>query len=226
MLFQKSKIQNLKAIHNLLAHLWAVYVVVSEVKDTKLESNSQLCWTTPAALECCFRSQRYKTWKQFTTYCLVSKYRLQLFQKSKIQNLKAIHNKASVYLPTWFVVSEVKDTKLESNSQQLWKFDNVEMRCFRSQRYKTWKQFTTVFVFLYFIHSCFRSQRYKTWKQFTTNGCHNLTRNSCFRSQRYKTWKQFTTTFTEAYNKIPLFQKSKIQNLKAIHNTATTLSTV
>ena len=37
-----SKIQNLKAIHNSMENLIEVIVVVSDVKDTKFESNSQL----------------------------------------------------------------------------------------------------------------------------------------------------------------------------------------
>ena len=37
-----SKIQNLKAIHNGIAAVLSGIVVVSDVKDTKFESNSQL----------------------------------------------------------------------------------------------------------------------------------------------------------------------------------------
>ena len=42
LLFLKSKILSLKAIHNLYNFVVAAKMVVSEVKDTKFESNSQL----------------------------------------------------------------------------------------------------------------------------------------------------------------------------------------
>ena len=40
-----------------------------------------------------------------------------LFLKSKILSLKAIHNKNLILERTYEVVSEVKDTKFERNSQ-------------------------------------------------------------------------------------------------------------
>ena len=80
-----SKIQNLKAIHNpvaielkiaivvsdvkdtkfesnsqLLPEISELIGVVSDVKDTKFESNSQLIDDFRRLLDCCFRCQRYK----------------------------------------------------------------------------------------------------------------------------------------------------------------------
>ena len=66
----------------------------------------------------CFWCQRYKIWKQFTTmqqfWCVLRR----LFLMSKIQNLKAIHNTNVRLSSKNTVVSDVKDTKFESNSQR------------------------------------------------------------------------------------------------------------
>ena len=116
-LFQMSKIQNLKAIHNCHAPYLRRTRVVSDVKDTKFESNSQLDNDFYSHKNCCFRCQRYKIWKQFTTSISFGRCGFRLFQMSKIQNLKAIHNKSVQYYSRKHVVSDVKDTKFESNSQ-------------------------------------------------------------------------------------------------------------
>ena len=92
-----SKIQNLKAIHNFVKGTYAIMEVVSDVKDTKFESNSQLAWKKNAQMK---------------------------------------------------VVSDVKDTKFESNSQLARSIYSRDSRCFRCQRYKIWKQFTTGYYFL------------------------------------------------------------------------------
>ena len=67
LLLSITKLQNLKAIHNGIASLTrALYVVINH-KTTKFESNSQLITLTKVALKCCYQSQNYKIWKQFTT---------------------------------------------------------------------------------------------------------------------------------------------------------------
>ena len=53
-LFLMSKIQNLKAIHNRYSITMYYASVVSDVKDTKFESNSQLNKDIPKSLSCCF----------------------------------------------------------------------------------------------------------------------------------------------------------------------------
>ena len=66
-LYQRTKIQILKAIHNwFVAQRHAVCVYIKE--------------------------QRYKFWKQFTTNLLANLAVRRLYQRTKIQILKAIHN--------------------------------------------------------------------------------------------------------------------------------------
>jgi len=92
-LFTMSKIQFLKAIHNLIRKKMKTNWVVYDVKDTIFESNSQPAFDKP-----------FQTFKLFTM--------------SKIQFLKAIHNIVQVLERDVRVVYDVKDTIFESNSQQ------------------------------------------------------------------------------------------------------------
>ena len=89
-----TKIQKMKAIHNRsnLCHIYGMLWTIH--KDTKNESNSQLPVLEYLVRRAVNYTQRYKKWKQFTT-------RLSSIIKSLL--LWAIH----------------KDTKNESNSQQL-----------------------------------------------------------------------------------------------------------
>ena len=114
-----TKLQNLKAIHN--SPLWQSewLPVVINHKTTKFESNSQHHFVYFIALCCCYQSQNYKIWKQFTTEC-------------------------AIIAIVRIVVINHKTTKFESNSQhkQLLSFEKGS--CYQSQNYKIWKQFTTL----------------------------------------------------------------------------------
>ena len=67
-------------------------VVVINHKTIKFESNSQPCAKAENVPQCCYQSQNYKIWKQFTTaYAAISKVE-GLLSIIKLQNLKAIHN--------------------------------------------------------------------------------------------------------------------------------------
>ena len=66
-----TKLQNLKAIHNPAPqNMLNAYVVINH-KTTKFESNSQLELLFFSKVFCCYQSQNYKIWKQFTT-CVCS----------------------------------------------------------------------------------------------------------------------------------------------------------
>ena len=67
MLLSIAKLQNLKAIHNRCLVPCCVSVVVINHKTTKFESNSQQTCSEGVFLACCYQSQNYKIWKQFTT---------------------------------------------------------------------------------------------------------------------------------------------------------------
>ena len=113
-----AKLQNLKAIHNYAVAYITPTVVVINHKTTKFESNSQLLLYALFSLRCCYQSQNYKIWKQFTTWGNTSTRFTQLLSITKLQNLKAIHNPSSIWIRRRRVVINRKTTKFESNSQQ------------------------------------------------------------------------------------------------------------
>ena len=138
-----TKLQNLKAIHNGTTCLTLLCHVVINHKTTKFESNSQhslvsCCWCIR-----CYQSQNYKIWKQFTTLIRGVGVLFRLLSITKLQNLKAIHNKHSWRSSIWNVVINHKTTKFESNSQPLFVLYLKKVSCYQSQNYKIWKQFTT-----------------------------------------------------------------------------------
>ena len=59
-----TKLQNLKAIHN---SDWNIPQYLELLSITKFESNSQLICPSCFVFICCYQSQNYKIWKQFTT---------------------------------------------------------------------------------------------------------------------------------------------------------------
>ena len=239
-----TKLQNLKAIHNLPTFYWYQALVVINHKTTKFESNSQrFCvWRLP--LTCCYQSQNYKIWKQFTTAYPISSSYWGLLSITKLQNLKAIHNLRGYSYSNSYVVINHKTTKFESNSQHLCplppcrrvvinhkttKFESNSqliggilwraLRCYQSQNYKIWKQFTTLCLFsvqlptllsitklqnLKAIHN-FHHRRYiqiavvinHKITKFESNSqrlvLSSLVERRCYQSQNYKIWKQFTT---------------------------------
>ena len=67
MLLSIAKLQNLKAIHNNAYTYHFRYIVVINRKTTKFESNSQQRNDDVPKEICCYQSQNYKIWKQFTT---------------------------------------------------------------------------------------------------------------------------------------------------------------
>ena len=143
LLLSIAKLQNLKAIHNCIIVLIGAFLVVINHKTTKFESNSQPYQTFKVLACCCYQSQNYKIWKQFTTNGNLYAETKQLLSITKLQNLKAIHNVLLSLFILLGVVINHKTTKFESNSQlntsayhQLW-------CCYQSQNYKIWKQFTT-----------------------------------------------------------------------------------
>ena len=142
-LFLMSKIQDLKGTHNELVKLVALGQVVSDVKDTRFERNSQHRMINKVIFFCCFWCQRYKIWKELTTSSHWSSVVVLLFLMSKIQDLKGTHNVWVLHFQDFPVVSDVKDTRFERNSQLDIPFANIATGCFWCQRYKIWKELTT-----------------------------------------------------------------------------------
>ena len=120
----------------------------------------------------------------------------------------------------------------------------MPFRCYQSQNYKIWKQFTTKELKVYkkllllsiaklqnlkAIHNL-RPQHLRTTvvvinhktTKFESNSQQRWTALenslSCYQSQNYKIWKQFTTYEPNTLELQWLLSITKLQNLKAIHN--------
>ena len=141
-----AKLQNLKAIHNTGCNFKSIHHVVINRKTTKFESNSQLPLYPSWTRACCYQSQNYKIWKQFTTGLSLWNINAMLLSIAKLQNLKAIHNKSWQRNSHQLVVINRKTTKFESNSQRVLNLLPISNGCYQSQNYKIWKQFTTTAI--------------------------------------------------------------------------------
>ena len=221
-----AKLQNLKAIHNVIYQVKKGFLVVINRKTTKFESNSQLCRAQGDFTISCYQSQNYKIWKQFTTYISISRLHFRLLSIAKLQNLKAIHNVLAYHYHCLLVVINRKTTKFESNSQRKLHLGDPALGCYQSQNYKIWKQFTTKELkkqAYTMLLSIAKLQNLKAIHNATSHEClsHFVVINrkttkfesnsqplfgwsvwsmSCYQSQNYKIWKQFTTTkFREDY---------------------------
>ena len=138
-----AKPQNLKAIHN-LSPIWYWFEKdVINHKTTKFESNSQPYLPFYQRGLGCYQSQNYKIWKQFATGSPLMIVDTSMLSITKLQNLKAIHNRPTATVRYCRVVINHKTTKFESNSQHAWNDKKAGIRCYQSQNYKIWKQFTT-----------------------------------------------------------------------------------
>ena len=142
-----------------------------------------------------------------------------LLSITKLQNLKAIHNRTSRHKSKGHVVVNHKTTKFESNSQRAMTGGKSWKRCCQSQNYKIWKQFTTcrgAFGYNKRLLSITKLQNLKAIHNGITHSNiayvvvvnHKTTKfesnsqqshqlptgcRGCCQSQNYKIWKQFTT---------------------------------
>ena len=96
--FWKSKIQILKAIHNYYNATQAIFRLFLKVKDTNFESNSQHLAAKQVQACAVSESQRYKFWKQFTTFWGKLQKRIGLFLKVKDTNFESNSQLASQQL--------------------------------------------------------------------------------------------------------------------------------
>ena len=170
-------------------------VLFQDDKDTKFESNSQ-------------HHSDY-----FTSA-------LRCFRTTKIQNLRAIHNREMLVVVHVMVVSG-------------------------RQRYKIWEQFTTCLSLLILLLWLFQDdkdtkfesnsqrppkhpppnpvvsgrQRYKIWEQFTTARCGNQVTPRLFQDDKDTKFESNSQhALPRAYALSRCFRTTKIQNLRAIHN--------
>ena len=115
-----TKLQNLKAIHNLQLRQPNERGVVINHKTTKFESNSQPYHNGMDNRSSCYQSQNYKIWKQFTTMKVSLSSLTAMLSITKLQNLKAIYNIFQMQNTSEIDVINHKTTKFESNSQLFW----------------------------------------------------------------------------------------------------------
>ena len=142
------------------------------------------------------------------------------------------------------VVINRKTTKFESNWQHKVPALVQKLRCYQSQNYKIWKQFTTLLLCssktslllsitklqnLKTIHNHTltlnlkrkvvinrRTTKFESNSQLVT-ACDNR-QQRCYQSQNYKFWKQFITPKASQIWAKLLLSITKLQILKAIHN--------
>ena len=146
------------------------YQVVINHKTTKFESNSQRSKSSIFLAVSCYQSQNYKIWKQFTTRGFPLYIHIVLLSISKLQNLKVIHNYVTRGMAYFLVVINHKTTEFESNSQRAVVIISLIMRCYQSQNYKIWKQFTTTMLVKFQSHlllSITKLQNLKAIHNFT-----------------------------------------------------------
>ena len=209
----------MKAIHNRLFLKGFLLEVVINHKTTKFESNSQLRFICSGVKLSCYQSQNHKIWKQFTTGVVSALWCSGLLSITKLQNFKAIHNFRQ-------------------------RRSLIAYRCYQSQHYKIWKQFTTCCMLrcvLILLLSITKLQNLKAihnalWKpanvlhvvinhkttKFESNSQLVLLSaaisKGCYQSQNYKIWKQLTTDKSSSIWAYKLLSIKKLQNMKAIHN--------
>ena len=219
---QRTNIQNLKAIHNYpysRSSLWRIVFkeriykiwkqfttdvdsgrvvgwLCSKNEYTKSESNSQPVIDKHLHRAIVFKERIYKIWKQFTTRWVFLRLIANCVQRTNIQNLKAIHNALWQSVRLRLLCSKNEYTKSESNSQQSGQSFADYWIVFKERIYKIWKQFTT-------LSRWFPVKKRLCSKNEYTKSESNSQRGRVFRySPRY------------------CVQRTNIQNLKAIHNSA------
>ena len=195
--------------------LWRVVI---NRKTTKFESNSQRIGTLKWDIPCCYQSQNYKIWKQFTTSQYINGSVIALLSIAKLQNLKAIHNDYHTNPLCLNVVINRKTTKFESNSQQEEPLQKKYVVVINRKTTKFESNSQPFAGSLCLPSCCYQSQNYKIWKQFTTSFSIAFNSSCCYQSQNYKIWKQFTTIQISKMKLLKLLSITKLQNLKAIHN--------
>ena len=164
-----SKIQFLKAIHNISIPIFIALLLFQNVKDTIFESNSQHFTEVKSCGSSCFRM-------------------------SKIQFLKAIHNNPLKIIETLRLFQNVKDTIFESNSQHLVLCFHTSKCCFRMSKIQ----------FLKAIHNAFAVLA--LWRSLFQN-----VKDTIFESNSQQ-------QYLPSLSLLCCFRMSKIQFLKAIHN--------
>ena len=194
---QRTNIQNLKAIHNFPAHLRCSCLLCSKNEYTKSESNSQRA------------SRRGSP----SSHCV---------QRTNIQNLKAIHNQtASAFKPLTIVFKE--------RIYKIWKqFTTSGHRrtpsrplCSKNEYTKSESNSQQVGDYLVDIVIVFKERIYKIWKQFTTHLPFAIQMSRlCSKNEYTKSESNSQHIVRKIASGRHCVQRTNIQNLKAIHNTA------
>ena len=216
----------------------------SKIQNLKANHNNPLLGIAQQAIA--FTGQRYKIWKQITTKgsCIIKCIVLLLLVKDTKFESKSQHAPPMrATLPYCFYWSKIQNLKANHNRS-----NNQERAmeiAFTGQRYKIWKQITTRICEEKALRNCFYWSKIQNLKANHNGGCVEFYRSRiAFTGQRYKIWKQITTEDKQSPQEKPLlllvkdtkfesksqqtcrrnckkgncFYWSKIQNLKANHN--------
>ena len=169
--------------------LWTIH------KDTKNESNSQLLPHPQATRRAVNYTQRYKKWKQFTTS----------------------HRKNCTTHALWTIH---KDTKNESNSQHGYFRGNLKFCCELYTKIQKMKAIHNWLLQMLILRMAVNyTQRYKKWKQFTTVKPTTMRLRSLWtihKDTKNESNSQQRTRVPLHYRGCELY--TKIQKMKAIHN--------
>ena len=216
--FTMSKIQILKATHN------------PETHRNQYKSTVSRC-------------QRYKFWKQLTTYNMRTRYLFRLFHDVKDTNFESNSQLLSAIPFAWqncFTMSKIQILKATHNFY--WLTLLMKTTVSRCQRYKFWKQLTTVslrrllhlelfhdvkdtnfesnsqlsWFASYWTDNCFTMSKIQILKATHNNaGMAQLLYQTVSRCQRYKFWKQLTTVWRLSKYSSTLFHDVKDTNFES-----------
>ena len=247
--FRTTKIQNLRAIHNVIKFSMTIWMVVSGRQRYKIWEQFTTCFATLTYDDGCFRTtkiqnlraihnnsyanqmalavvsgrQRYKIWEQFTTARKRRVKKSSCFRTTKIQNLRAIHNNIASTAARVAVVSGRQRYKIweQFTTVKGMLIDRLGVVSGR-QRYKIWEQFTTLFDWMNaWFNVVSGRQRYKIWEQFTTYFDFDAAMGGLFQDDKDTKFESNSQQALRCYRLWPgCFRTTKIQNLRAIHNSS------
>ena len=211
----------------------------------QIESNSQQKRDQFAGKINCVQSFKDTNRKQFTTKDTIRKELTLLCSIFQRYKSKAIHNTLWHSQNSDTTVFNLSKIQIESNSQQQWAAEFLNIDCVQSFKDTNRKQFTTQLTVVYYkIQLCSIFQRYKSkaihnnWIDLPTDcktvfnlskiqiesnsqpaGPWKLFHRNCVQSFKDTNRKQFTTTCSQGSAPRPLCSIFQRYKSKAIHNT-------
>ena len=195
-----------------------------------------------------FKERIYKIWKQFTTLFQIHYFWFYCVQRTNIQNLKAIHNIGAIAEIGSKIVFKERIYKIWKQFTTVALRNPRDLAlCSKNEYTKSESNSQLVQDDFSIFHYCVQRTNIQNLKAIHNCGCwYSIIRGIVFKERIYKIWKQFTTwselmpdgtwlcskneyTKSESNSQQPYawtdwllhcVQRTNIQNLKAIHNSA------